>query len=98
VDHLALAVRDPEPSVRAEAATSLRERSVAPATFDALAELVRRDPSEVVRQTLVTVIAERAEQFPAARDVLAWVSQHDRKQEVRHNAQLALLRLSGKTS
>ena len=95
---LALAVNDPEPSVRAESATSLRRRSVAPATFDALAELVRRDPSDTVRQTLISVISERAEQFASALGVLDWVAQHDPEQDVRRNAQLALLRLRGKDS
>jgi HEAT repeat protein len=95
---VALAERDPEPSVRAEAATALQQRRVAPATFDALAQLVRHDPSEAVRQTLVTVIAGSAEQFPAAIGVLDWVAQHDPKQDVRHNAELALLRLRPKAS
>ncbi len=95
---LALAVRDPEPSVRAEAATSLQQRSVAPATFEALSQLVRRDPSEAVRQTLVVVIAGYAEPFPAALGVLEWVAQHDPKQDVRHNAELTLLRLRPKAS
>jgi hypothetical protein len=90
-----LAATDVEPSVRAEAAQSLRQRSVAPATFDALAELVRRDPSEAVRQTLIAVISDRAEQFPGALGVLDWVAEHDLKQDVRRNAQLALLRLRG---
>ncbi|MGH2898818.1 MAG: HEAT repeat domain-containing protein, partial [Solirubrobacteraceae bacterium] len=90
---LTLAATDPEPSVRAEAAQALRERSVAATTFDALAELVRREPSEAVRQTLVSVISARAEQFPGAVGVLDWVAQHDPKQDVRRTAQLALLRL-----
>jgi HEAT repeat protein len=95
---LTLAATDLESSVRADAAQSLRQRSVAPATFDALAELVRRDPSETVRQTLISVISERAEQFPGALGVLDWVAQHDPKQDVRRTAQLALLRLRGQDS
>jgi len=90
---LSLALHDLEPSVRAEAASSLRQRSLAPATFDALAQLVRRDPSEAVRQTLVSVIAGSAEQFPGATEVLDWVVQHDPKQDVRRNAELALVQL-----
>jgi len=90
---LSLAVHDPEPAVRAEAASSLRQRRVAPTTFEALAQLVRRDPSEAVRQTLIGVIAGGAELFPEAVDVLDWVAQHDPKADVRRNAQLALVQL-----
>jgi len=90
---LALADHDPEPAVRAEAASSLRQRSLAPATFEALAQLVRRDPSEAVRQILVGVIAAGAAQFPGAIEVLAWVAQHDPIADVRHKAQLALVQL-----
>jgi len=90
---VSLAVHDPEAAVRAEATSSMRQRNLAPATFEALAQLVRRDPSEAVRQTLIGVIAGAAEQFPAAVEVLAWVAKHDPNAEVRHNAELALVQL-----
>jgi HEAT repeat protein len=92
---LGLAVRDPESSVRAEATSSLNRRILAPGTFDALAQLVRRDPAESVRQSVISVIANGADQFPEAESVLEWVVQHDVQKDVRYSASLALMQLRG---
>lgn len=90
---LALALRDPEPAVRGEAVTSMRSRAIAPASFNALAELIKHDPSESVRQTLVSLLAGNAEQFPDAVAILTWVAQHDPRKDVRGYAEMALLQL-----
>jgi len=92
---LGLAVSDPEHSVRAEAVSSLNRRLLGPETFEALAQLVRRDPAEAVRQSVISVIASSAEQFPEAESVLEWVAQHDHQKDVRDSAALALLQLRG---
>jgi HEAT repeat protein len=90
---LGLAGRDPEHSVRAEAVSSLNRRLLGPETFEALAQIVRRDPAEAVRQSVISVIASSADQFPEAESVLEWVAQHDRQKDVRGSATLALMQL-----
>jgi HEAT repeat protein len=90
---LGLAVRDPEHAVRAEAVSSLSHRLLAPETFEALAQLVQRDPAEAVRQSVIRVLAGSADQFPDAESVLESVAQHDRQKDVRDSAALALMQL-----
>jgi hypothetical protein len=80
-----------EHSVRAEAVSSLNRRLLAPETFEARAQIVRRDPAEAVRQSVISVLAGTADQFPEAETVLEWVAQHDRQKDVRGSATLALM-------
>lgn len=75
--------------------TSMRQRAIAQASFEALAKLLKHDPSEAVRQTLISLIAGNAEQFPDAIAILTWVAQHDPKKDVRGYAEMALLQLRG---
>jgi len=90
---LGLATRDPEHAVRVEAVTSLNHRILAQTTFEALAQLVQRDPAEAVRQSVIRLLAGVGDQFPEAEGVLESVAQHDRQKDVRDSAALALMQL-----
>ena len=86
---------DPEEPVRQQAATALASREMTETAFTAQTSAVLKDPSQMVRVTVLRTLARALDRYPKALSVIRRVAREDASDDVRNVAKEILERNPG---